>query len=155
MSYKRWPEDRFIETARILSHRFNCRTVIFGGPGEKETAAAVADSIGYGAVTAAGYLTIRESFEVMKYAALFISNDSGPMHLAAAAGCPVVAIFGPTMDHKTAPLGNQSVILTSDVLCRPCYRYKPVTCSTLECLKKITVEMVVTEAEKMLSKKQP
>ncbi|MBN1576537.1 MAG: glycosyltransferase family 9 protein [Chitinispirillaceae bacterium] len=152
MSYKRWPVERFIEVGRRLVERFACRIVIFGGPEEAEAAANAAQRIGNFAISSAGELTIRQSFEVMKHASLFVSNDSGPMHLAAAAGATVLAIFGPTLDYKTAPLGNRSVILTAPVACRPCYAYKPVTCRSLDCLKGIEVERVMEAAGRILGK---
>ena len=150
MSYKRWPTERFIEVARALVQRFACRVVIFGGSDEAPMAKDAAGKIGEAAIIAAGHLTIRQSFEVMKRSALFVSNDSGPMHLAAAAGAPVIALFGPTLDYKTSPLGAHSTILTAPVACRPCYRYKPIECQSRECLNNIGVERVVEAAVKML-----
>jgi len=152
MSYKRWPTARFIDVAKQIVAMFNCRVVIFGGPDEAKMAHDAALQIGNTALSAAGVLTIRECIEVMKRASLFISNDSGPMHLAAAADIPVIAIFGPTMNHKTAPLGNKSIVLTAPIACRPCYSYKPVQCSTFECLNSITVKQVFDEAVKVLTR---
>lgn len=151
MAYKRWPTDRFIEAARQLIESSNCRIVLFGGPDEVAISDSAVVRIGEHAVSAVGKLTLRQSYEVMKHAALFISNDSGPMHLAAAAGIPVIAIFGPTMDRRTSPLGHRTVVITAQVACRPCYKYKPVTCSSFECLNKITVSQIVTAAKKMFA----
>jgi ADP-heptose:LPS heptosyltransferase len=151
MSYKRWPTERFIEVSRALVDRFACRIVIFGGPDEALMAKDASEKIGKAATIAAGKLTIRQSFEVMKRSALFISNDSGPMHLAAAAGAPVIALFGPTLDNKTSPLGSRSMVLTAPVACRPCYKYKPIECQTMECLNNISVNQVVEAAVKVLT----
>jgi heptosyltransferase II len=149
MTYKRWDTDRFILVGRRLTDRFNCTIVIFGGPEEVHMAREVCEEIGNGAVCAAGKLSIRQSFCAMRHASLFISNDSGPMHLAAAAGVPVIAIFGPTMDYKTSPLGDATII-TAPVSCRPCYDYRQVTCTSRECLDGITVGQVTIAAEAVL-----
>lgn len=151
MQYKRWPTERFIDVARHIVDRYRCRVVLFGGSDEATMAEEAAQRIGPPALSAAGRLTIRQSYEVMKRAQLFISNDSGPMHLAAAAGIPLLAIFGPTMEYKTSPLGRRSEVLTAPVACRPCYAYKPVECHSFECLKSITVERVVAAVDKVLS----
>jgi len=151
MTYKRWDTDRFVAVGRHLSKKFDCTVVIFGGPEEVPMAEETCGKIGENTVCAAGKLSIRESFCVMRQASLFISNDSGPMHLAAAAGAPVIAIFGPTMDYKTSPLGNATVI-TAPAACRPCYNYRPVTCTSRVCLESITVEQVTAAAESVLLK---
>lgn len=151
MSYKRWPTERFIDTARQLLNIYRCKIVIFGGPDEKTSALKIARQIGEAARIAAGELSIRQSFELLKNCTLFISNDSGPMHLAAAAGAPVIALFGPTMEYKTSPLGKVAII-TSKVGCRPCYSYKPIYCSSLECMAQITVKKVIDAAHTILSK---
>jgi ADP-heptose:LPS heptosyltransferase len=150
MAYKRWPTDRFIEVARQCIERYNCKIVVFGGPDEIALSNRAVVQIGENAVSAVGKLTLRQSYEVMKDAALFISNDSGPMHLAAVAGIPVIAIFGPTMDHKTSPLGGRTEVITAPVECRPCYNYKPITCSSFECLDRITVDQILTAVKKIL-----
>ncbi len=150
MCYKRWPVERFIETGRILSERFSCKVVLFGGEEETRQAVEAARQIGNDAVAAAGKLNIRQSYEVMKKASLFISNDTGPMHLAAAAGVPVVAVFGPTMDYKTSPVGSRTIVVTAPVSCRPCYKYRPVKCRSLDCLTGVSVDRVVEAALKLI-----
>ena len=91
-------------------------------------------------------------FLAWKLAALYLGNDSGLMHLAAAAGTRCLALFGPTRETKNAPWGPGHRVLTAALDCRPCYRNKPVACPRrLACLIDISVEQVLAAALEMLA----
>ena len=89
---KTWPRERYAEVGRWLQQRHGMRLVVIGGPSDRDLGVTLADELAAGAVSWAGHLTLRETFALLKRCALYIGNDSGPMHMAAAAGLPVVAI---------------------------------------------------------------
>lgn len=97
-----------------------------------------------------GKTSLREVCGVLKRCSLFISNDSGLMHLAAALGTPVVAIFGSTSPKWTAPLGEGHVVVTRDASCSPCFR-RECPSRTYECLEKIEVDEVFGEVTRSLN----
>ena len=147
---KRWPPDRFGRLADALAARgFACAVVI--GPGEEPIAAEVGR-----ASTSGGTLPVLGlDLDPVGVAALaarsrvVIANDSGPMHLAAAVGTPVVALFGPTDPGRTGPTGAPSEVLDRYVFCSPCYLKE---CPYgHECMTEISVEMVAGAVERLQS----
>lgn len=107
---KCWPEPRYGEVARELA-KDGLKTLINCGPGEETLARAVEDASGGSAKGIACSLT--QLIALTRRASLFIGGDTGPMHLAAALGVPVVAIFGPTNPARNGPFGNKSIVLRS------------------------------------------
>ncbi len=102
---KRWPAARFAEVAITLRAEMGGSIVIMGGSGDAETCATVAAGVGAGAVNLAGATTLGEWAALLAECAMVVCNDSGGMHLAAAVGVPVVAVFGITDPARTGPLG--------------------------------------------------
>ncbi len=151
MKYKRWPIENFLEVSKLLIKNENCKIMVFGGKDEIEAGEYLKNILGNDVINVAGKFSLQESYELMKFCKLFVSNDSGPMHMAATAGCRVVAIFGPTQDSKTRPWGDKHLIITDNIECRPCYKYKPVVCKHLSCLTNITVDKVYSQIKKLLS----
>jgi lipopolysaccharide heptosyltransferase I len=99
---KRWPPVYFAEVARALAARHNLRSIVLWGPGEEQLASTVATaSEGTAAVSAR--TTIADLVSLAKAASLMISGDTGPMHIAAAMGTPLVGIFGPTDPQRNGP----------------------------------------------------
>jgi heptosyltransferase-2 len=121
---KQWPPERFGRLARLLHERRGVVSVVVGSRADR---AAGDDSGGGGSVVnLIGQTDLPLLAGVMARCRAFVSNDSGAMHLAAAVGLPVTAIFGSTDERATAPLNSVSApappheILTCDVWCRPC-----------------------------------
>ena len=101
----------------------------------------VAESCGK-AISLAGKTSLKELFGIIGRAEYFISNDTGPMHIAAAMKVPVFAVFGPANPDRTGPYGDHSII-REDIECAPCYRWKP--CENWRCMEDITVDRVLAE----------
>jgi len=150
MAYKRWPAERFIELGRRIKASFpELRIILFGGAQERSLSDAAASSIGGETVSAAGRLSICQTYEVLKKCPLLICNDSGVMHLAAAAGSQVVALFGPTRECVSGPWGSGHRIIRAGE-CRACYHGRPVKCDEsisgsnlpVKCMDAISVETV-------------
>ena len=111
-AYKRWPPDRFASVADHLVQHYDAHVVLFGGPNEVSLTESIRSIMREAEVTVlTGRMSLLEAAACMTRCDLFISNDSGLMHLAAAVGTPVVAIFGPTSESKNAPLGSTSIIV--------------------------------------------
>jgi heptosyltransferase-1 len=137
---KVWPAVNFGRIAGALPWR----SVVVGSRADMPRADVVVAESGGKAVSLAGKTGLRELVEIMKHAVLVISNDSGPMHIAAAFGVPVVAIFGPTSPERTGPYGKGHIIIRSKEACSPCFRKR---CEDLKCLKGITVAGVLEKID--------
>ena len=144
---KRWPPDRYGRLAALLSERgFSCAVVI--GPGEEELAGRVAASAKKPLPILGADLDALELAGLLSRARVVIANDSGPMHLAAAVGTPVVALFGPTDPARTSPTGSPSRILDRYVFCSPCFLKK---CPYgHECMKEIEAEDALRAVEELV-----
>jgi heptosyltransferase-2 len=118
---KRWPSARFAELAGILQRRKNAEILITGSPDEATLAESVAAALPARPKNLAGKTSLRRLLGVISQSALFVTNDTGPMHMANALRVPVVAMFGPTDPKITGPLHQPSAILRKDVPCWPCF----------------------------------
>lgn len=143
-SAKRWYPDRFAEVARRLAAEWEAKVVIFGGPDETDIAAEIERHLAGTCLNLAGKTTVRDLMALIKRCSFFITNDSGPMHIAAAFGVPLAAIFGPTDHTGTAPYTEKAVIVRRDADCAPCkLRECP---SDHRCMTAVTAEDVVRAA---------
>jgi len=118
---KRWPAPSFARLGKLLVAR-GFRVAIVGGAGEAESCQTIAGEIGPGARSLAGRTTLRELIDAIAGCSVFVTNDSGPLHVASALAVPVVAIFGSTESRSTGPFATRSVILKRDLPCSPCHR---------------------------------
>ncbi|HET7695591.1 MAG TPA: lipopolysaccharide heptosyltransferase II [Vicinamibacterales bacterium] len=146
---KRWPPARVAQVIAALSAR-GVTAVLVGARGDRPTARAIESTLPPGArlVDLIGRTSLRELVGVVARCAAFVSNDSGAMHVAAALGVPLTAIFGPTDERATAPAGHADVIVR-DVFCRPCMlRDCPID---HRCMKRIDVESVLTSVSAHLA----
>ena len=125
---KRWHPERFGELASMLS----IRSVIVGGESDIDIAGIVVKNSGSNAVSIVGKTNLKELIEIMRNARFVVTNDSGPMHIAAALNVPVFAIFGPTNPLRTGPYGKSHVIIRKGLECSPCYRKK---CKGIKCME--------------------
>jgi len=141
---KRWPVDRFAETARrILARDPRCRIAVLGGAADRVLGAAIAGAAGPGVLDLTGRLTLPEMVEWIRHSAVLVTNDTGPMHVAAALGCPVVGIFGPTDPRRTGPHGQTDATLQVPLPCAPCLKPGCRHSEPLACLTRIPVDYVV------------
>jgi heptosyltransferase-2 len=148
-SAKRWYPDRFAAVAHKLSAEWGARVIIFGGPGEIDIASEISEILGDSCLNLAGKTSVRQLMALIQRCNFFITNDSGPMHIAAAFDVALVAIFGSTDHTGTAPCSERSVIVRKDVECAPC---KLRECPTEHhCMAMVTVDDVVTAAQRLYS----
>ncbi len=123
---KRWPAASFAALARLLASRANAEIALVGGPGDRPAAAEIAAAYEGKLLDFTGRTSLRELAGIITRAGAFVTNDTGPMHMASALKVPVVALFGPTDPRQTAPAEPPSTVLKRDVPCGPClYRKCP------------------------------
>jgi heptosyltransferase II len=146
---KRWPVERYAAVADSLAHQASARIVIFGAPNERHIAEEVAASMQSNPLVLAGRTTLGQLMGLIRECDLFITNDSGPMHLAAALDVPQLAIFGSTSETATGPLSVTAQVVKHQVDCNPCFlRECPID---FRCMLEITVDQVLGAAQRKLS----
>ena len=150
---KQWPAERFAEVADRLARQHGLRPLILGAPYEKHIAEQVAAHMTTPAAVAAGRTDVKALAAVLKRCTLLVSNDTGPMHLAAAVGLPVVGIFGMTNERKWRPWGEQHEVVVGRCERRPCYYLSNMPrCEHLQCIREIAVDDVCAAAERVLAR---
>jgi heptosyltransferase-2 len=151
---KRWPWRRFADLAlQLRRQRPNVRQLILAGPKEVWTAVRIHEESGKIHPVVGPDLDLRGLAAVLAHLDLLITNDSGPMHLAAALGVRCVALFGPTNPRRTAPAGDGHRVLYTDRWCSPCFRRR---CPLIHhrCLRDIGVDAVSGAALEVLGKER-
>jgi len=145
---KIWPAEYFGKVAA----RLPVRSVVIGGSGDRGIAEEVVSFSSGHALSLAGETDLSELIELLRGARVVITNDSGPMHIAAALNIPVIAVFGPTSPALTGPYGKGHVILQSKEACAPCFKRK---CAEMRCMRGITPEAVIEKAHAVLKRREP
>ncbi|MCJ7542160.1 MAG: glycosyltransferase family 9 protein, partial [Desulfobacterales bacterium] len=144
---KLWPNKKFAELADMLVDQYNMKIVFTGGIKDYSIIQAITSSMKGQAINFAGKTTLTELAALYEKAALVISTDTGPMHLAAAVGTPVVALFGPTASWRTGPYGTGHQVITAGLECSPCFKRQ---CETTNCMYHISMDQVLTGVQKLL-----
>lgn len=147
METKRWESKRFAEVARALASR-GFTIVVTAGPGEEKFASQVASAI-ESTVILLG-LTIAELAELIRGARLYVGNDSGPMHLAAAVGTPAVAVWGSSDSRRWRPWRVDHRVVQNPFECNPCPGYRCLVADHPLCIESVTVEQVNKAVEELL-----
>ena len=148
---KRWPAENFVATAIAVSKATGCRWLVFGGPADREFAQAISTALVQKLPTEAvtnlaGQTTLRELAGLLKLCRVLLTNDSGPMHLAAAVGTPVVVPFGSTSPEMTGPFMalNAEILRAPGIACAPCFlRECPIDFRCMGQIAPTAVEKIV------------
>lgn len=148
-SAKCWPPERFAAVADRLIEEFDADVVLFGTPAEKAVSSAIAAAMHRRPIDLTGTTAIADLPALLSQCQLFLGNDSGAMHVAAAVGLPVVAVFGPTDPYGTAPVTPRCTIVQEKPYCSPCFLRK---CPTdHRCMTKVTPDAVEAAARSWLA----
>jgi heptosyltransferase-2 len=148
-SAKRWVPERYAEVGDRLVKDAGASVAILGGADERPVAEAIASAMQAPAQILAGRTTLPELVGVLSRLSLLVTNDSGPMHLAAALGVPLVAVFGPTDWRETAPYGARHRLVREDVACAPCkLRECPID---HRCMRLVTAGRVIAASRELLA----
>lgn len=144
---KRWPLAHFTEVVRLLHARDEgTKFVILGGVADKELGETICEAAPAACLDLTGRTTLPEAVELIRASKLMLTNDTGPMHIAAALGKPVVGLFGPTNPARTGPYGQQQFTLQRDELgCVPCLKNYCSNPEPLACLRGISPARVAHE----------
>ncbi len=154
---RRLPHDRFVSVAEALMARYNAQIILTGAPSEVELSQQIAAQTRLPCVQAAGETQINHLAALFSNADLVICGNCGPMHLAAAAGTPVVALHGPTNPLQWGPWGRGHTILHVDVPCSPClnlgfeYGCSAFADGTSPCMHTIQTDEILEGCEKYLT----
>jgi heptosyltransferase-1 len=145
---KRWPPARFGAVAHALRDRYGLRSAVLWGPGEEALAREVV-AASQGAAMAAPQTTIADLVALGRGAALMVSGDTGPTHIAAAVGTPIVSLFGPTRPERNGPWCPQDVAVSRYDVCQ-CHHLRRCRLATM-CLLDIQVDEVLSAIDRRLA----
>lgn len=153
---KRWAAEGYAELMTHLKERYRCEILLFGGREDREIIAKVQELSGNVGVNLVGKFALRELACALDKCDLFITNDSGPMHIAVARGVPVIAIFcATTPSLGFYPYSFRAVVVEKDLPCRPCSSHGGRRCplGTEDCIRLIKAEDVMRGVERLLNGK--
>ncbi len=146
---KRWQWEKFAQVADFFNRKAGTRTILIGNQSDSPLLEQISNRMRTAPMVAAGSLKLKQIAHLLGRAKLFVTNDSGPMHVASAVGTPILAIFGPTDPELTGPYGSTHRVLQSSLPCVPCLsRRCPIG---LECMHAIGAEQVIEAAEELLA----
>ncbi|MBI5328379.1 MAG: lipopolysaccharide heptosyltransferase II [Deltaproteobacteria bacterium] len=148
---KLWEEKKFADMCNGIANRFSCKVVMIGASSEKENN-QILSLTGNKVIDLTGKTTLKELACLMSLSQMVVTVDSGPMHIAAAAAVPVVAIFGPTAPWRTGPYGEMHTVIRKELSCSPCFS---MICRSKDkmCMKEIEVGDVLKAVENRLNYK--
>ncbi len=147
-SSKRWPTEKFAELINLLQERKKAEILIIGSHQDTKLAESIVSSVSKKPLNLAGKTSLRLLAGLISHADIFITNDSGPMHMANALETPVVAIFGPTNPALTGPFQDPAFVIKKEAPCWPCsYRECPFD---HRCMMNIEAEEVYQACQKLL-----
>jgi ADP-heptose:LPS heptosyltransferase len=150
--YKRWREASFAALGDLLVRRLAVQVLVTGGTEDRSFAARVLSAMEEQAVDLSGKLGLLELAALFETCNVMVTNDTGPMHLAAAMGLPVVALFGPGRPGRYGPYGSEGThsVIRHPVVCSPCTEFE---CIDRDCLRMIEPQEVLGRVEEHLSRK--
>lgn len=132
---KRWPVEHFAELTRRLAAEYaDVRFAVLGGKDDQELAEKVCRAVPDRCLNLAGQTSLPEMIEWLRRCDLMVTNDTGPMHVAAALGKPVIGVFGPTEPRRTGPYGQLQRVVQHRLPCVPCLKSRCAWPQPVECL---------------------
>ncbi len=147
VKHKQWTEEGFAAVSDRLSSN-GYQAIFIGGRGESEKVKRIMSIMKQKAYNLAGKLSLGMLIALFKTGSLYIGNDSGPMHLAAATGIPIVALYGPASENRWGPLSENSITLRGCERCTKCTGRECLY--DFRCIKDISADDVISSAEKLL-----
>lgn len=149
---KRWPAEYYAEVVQqLMTAHPDLSFAILGGPGDAPLGAAIARLDQRRCLDLTGQTSLGEMIEWIRLSELVVTNDTGPMHIAAALGKKIVAVFGPTEPRRTGPYGQVEETLRTALPCAPCLRPRCHYEKPIECLRAIPPWIVRNRIEQLLA----
>ena len=153
---RKWPMNRFAELGRKLMENSTITIILTGSPDEKNVCEDLAMKINPArTVNFAGKTSFKELISLYSISDLLITNDSGPVHFASTTDIPILALYGPETPKIFGPMSPKAKVISMGLACSPCisvFNQKKSSCSDNQCMKQISVQMVLSEAHKIISK---
>jgi 3-deoxy-D-manno-octulosonic-acid transferase/heptosyltransferase-1 len=140
---KLWDNLKFANFADRLIEQVNADVIFTGSREDSKAIEDIISNMKTRAANLAGRTDLKTLAALYEKTSIVVSTDTGPMHLAAAVGTPVMALFGPTAPWRTGPFGEGHKIIRADIECSPCFKRQ---CNTMECMKQIRVDQVFEAA---------
>lgn len=153
MPSRRWIPQRYGKVSEILHKELDAEIIVIGAKSDEEIVKEVIKSANCKVTIIVGETTIRQLAAILKQCQLFIGNDTGPLHIAAAVGTPTICIFGPSDPAKHTPLGNEHIGLRGDIDCPPCNRITiggAAICPNIPCMYSLSEDKVIEAARRLL-----
>ena len=152
--YLHWQEEKFAEVADILIKQNNARIILFGSQADKVRCDKVYNSMKHKPIAAYGNTNLRQFCALLSKCRLLLCNDTGPLHMAVAAGIKTACIAGPVDEKVYGPYPFEKTkhrVVASDISCRPCYsKFKMNYCEHVKCLNGVSVEEVYRNVKELL-----
>lgn len=143
---KLWSNGKFAVLADRLIEQYNARVVFTGSAQDRKIIQSIISDMKQEAADLSGKTSLKVLAAIYERANCLVSTDTGPMHLAAAVGTPVVALFGPTAPWRTGPFGKGHKIIRAGLCCSPCFKRQ---CTAIDCMKQISVDDVLAGVNKL------
>lgn len=156
---KQWPLENFLELGLWLTKTYHARLLVVGGSADEKLASEFSRTIDGKVINVAGTVTLRQTAAMLRRCYLYVGNDSGPLHIAAALGIPGIAIFVSSCHHRFGPWGKSQKVIFNELQCGPCSKMPHIDrCSQCiydipTCVSKISVDAVKTLIIKQLDLK--
>lgn len=150
---KRWSPGGFAALIRLVREKHGCRVLLFGGSDDAKVVEQVQRQCAHAATSLVGRIGLRELAAAISRCRVFVTNDSGPMHVAVARRVPTVAVFcATTPDLGFYPYASNAIVVQRDLACRPCASHGGRRCplGTEDCIRQISPETVMQAVEKLL-----
>jgi heptosyltransferase-1 len=144
---KLWKPERFAELADRICQDLGCEAIFTGSLQDRETIKGITERMKKIPIILAGEIGLKELACLYRKSRVLVTTDTGPMHIAAAVGCRVVALFGPTDPVRTGPCGNGHRVVRADAACSPCFKK---SCEHMTCMEDIEVERVYQSVREIL-----
>ncbi|MBW8863973.1 MAG: glycosyltransferase family 9 protein [Verrucomicrobia bacterium] len=149
---KRWPVEHFCQLVRTVAKNYpTVRFAVLGGPDDHALGAKISQAASDRVLNLCGATSLPEMIEFLRRCDLLITNDTGPMHVAAALGKPLIALFGPTAPERTGPYGQLQNVLRINLPCAPCLKSDCHYKQPLECLRGLSPALVSQRISAILS----
>ncbi|NQS99333.1 MAG: glycosyltransferase family 9 protein [candidate division Zixibacteria bacterium] len=156
---RRWPSDRFARLADRIAEELEAKTIFIGAPNERPLVQEVIDMMRSKGLNFAGQTTLEQAVALLDRGDIFVTNDSGPMHIAMAMGTPTVALFGPETPKRYGPLSDMHIAIFKNYDCSPCITFaqaKKIKCKfDAKCIKEISVDEVFEGVKRLYRRLNP
>ena len=147
---KLWTDDRFAEVILRVEKEYGIKAVLVGAPSDKQAAHRINEMTGMKALNLAGKTGLKELAYLVGLAEFMVTVDSGPMHIAATVGTPVIAIFGPTAPWRTGPYGTVHRVIRKGLDCSPCYKRACPETDKMKCMTGVVVDEVERAVQELM-----